>query len=509
MSDSSGGKKIEHYKSFPYSDARILLLTATVIIALAVYLVATSFYSSLNHSKKEVLNRLRAVAFTAAYLIDGDEHEALSTEYTLKDAITDASSNKTYQSMHQLLQMVQRANNLESPVYTIIFHPPDSTFRFVITSSEFPYYRHEYKNFPTELLTLAKTGGVLDVYEDENGMWLSAFAPIRNSKGEVVALLEADEHFEEFVRKAIKELLTNSLISLLIIIPFVYASIRFLALSLRKRELVRKALQEQNEEIQTQNEVIIKNQIALENANTLIQQQNNLLEIRVAKRTRELIKSNEELSQFLYHSSHDVQAPVATLKGLVALLPTAPVSEQKDIINHLQGTLEKMDRMIKTLQAIHRSKTKIIQRTEVVVLNAVEAIREKLNGCKPSHLKIGVEVSNPLVKTDPELFEIILTELIRNSIQYCRQESDAYIKISSYIAEQAYRIDIEDNGDGISSQFQSRIFHKFVRANDRSTGMGMGLKIVTIGVKRLGGSIHYVPTQRGCKFSIRLPVTVV
>lgn len=201
------------------ANSRLVAAVFTAILILIAYFVANSYYNSLAKSKAEVLERLRAIAFTSVWLINGDDHDSLANNLMSKDAIVSNTENRIYNILHATLKTVQQTNHLESPLYTIVYYARDSTFHFIGTSSDKPYYRHSYKNYPKDLLKNYKTGGVLDSYHDENGKWLSAFAPLKNSKGEVVALLEADENFEMFIAKANVVLLRNTLISLLIVWP--------------------------------------------------------------------------------------------------------------------------------------------------------------------------------------------------------------------------------------------------------------------------------------------------
>jgi signal transduction histidine kinase len=500
-------RESSRFRSFKQADTRLVLLIAASLVVLVGYLVFTTYRGAIQHSKTEVLNRLRAVAFTSAYLIDGDQHDSLVRRFKAKDAIRTNEDDAHYARMQSTLAMVQQANKLETPVYTLFFHTPDSTFRFAVTSSPYPYFRHVYRNYPKAMLEQLESGGVLDVYEDENGIWLSAFAPIRNRVGRVVALIQADEHFESFLGSARQELLTTVLLSLLLTIPFAFLLLRYVSVNLTKREEARKLLQEQNEEIQTQNEVIKKNQMALEKARAEVEAYSHTLEEKVKARTRALKKSNDELSQFLYHSSHDIQAPLATLKGLIALLPNdANVFSVRD---HLQRTVEKMDRIVKTLQAIHRVKTKKPDAQAIELESLFNQIVQKLNGAKPPELSWRNRVAGILLETDAEILELAMLEVIRNSFQYAHPQEIPWVEVTAFRDKNDMIIEVTDNGTGIPTDVQDRLFDVFFRGNDRSTGIGIGLKIAHIGLTRLGGKISSIPVLVGSKFRVQLPIDPV
>tara|TARA_B110000046_G_scaffold29074_1_gene30391 strand:+ start:71671 stop:71862 length:192 start_codon:yes stop_codon:yes gene_type:complete len=60
------------------------------------------------------------------------------------------------------------------------------------------------------------------VYEDESGYWLSAFGPIRNSEGEVIAIVQVENRFDEFLKEAREEIFFNIGLSLLVTLVIMF-----------------------------------------------------------------------------------------------------------------------------------------------------------------------------------------------------------------------------------------------------------------------------------------------
>ena len=112
-----------------------------------------------------------------------------------------------------------------------------SFFQFGVTSDPEPYFRHSYKNFPQILLDSMDVGSSIPSYESENGEWLSAFYPIKNSKGETVALLEADVEFTNFIYEVQSEYLNETLIALGVIVLMAFVLIPYSRKILREEEL--------------------------------------------------------------------------------------------------------------------------------------------------------------------------------------------------------------------------------------------------------------------------------
>lgn len=452
------------------------MLVSFGIIFLVVYFTVNNYYSILKKSKDEVLHKLMAISNTAALLIDGDAHEKLSKRYERKDAIIKTTQDSSYAKIQSMLAMISAVNHLSTPLYTIVFFTPDSTFHFISTSSETPYFRHSYKNYPKELLANIETGGILDSYEDENGKWLSAFSPIKNSKGEVVALLEADENFELFSKRAKITLLQNLMISFLIVIPFGFLLYNYISNTLAQQAAHRIILITQKEEIESKNE--------------LIENQKNELDKRVKERTAELNATNLELSNFLYHSSHDVQAPIATLKGLQSLACRELKDEMgKQYLKLLGETITKLERIIKTIKLVHEIKTTPLTLNQVNLHNCIIESMEQANVpiCKTS-----IDI-HPIIEiqTDKALLQTALKEIFKNCTQYCSLENSRPLKVLVVAekVEQQIKLSIEDNGEGIDPPTRKDLFAMFKRGHEKSTGIGLGLYIARTCLERINGGI--------------------
>jgi len=197
--------------------------------------------------KNNEITKLSTVAKTLSLQLDGDEYASFITSFTKKDTISVNNQNAVYLKYHTLLNKVAKINNIKSPIYTLT--KVEDHFEFIFTSAENPYYRHKYLHFPETLTLNYDNGGEISAYEDENGMWLSAFAPIKNAKGQTVGIVMVDIEFMEFIRKArnlaIQEMIVL-IISLLVIGYFIYVRIkRFLI----NEENVKLALESKNKEI--------------------------------------------------------------------------------------------------------------------------------------------------------------------------------------------------------------------------------------------------------------------
>ena len=483
-------------------NTRLLLALCIGIVALIGYFITTNYFTWLQKSKEEVLHRLMAVTQTGSIYIDGDAHERIANQYMAKDQLTQHDQDSAYLRLHGQLSRMKVENNLQTPLYTIVYYNRDSTFHFIGTSSDRPYFRHSYKNYPKDLITHFQSGGILDTYEDENGIWLSAFSPIRNKRGQVVALLEADENFERVVAKAKSELIKNSMISLAIIIPFGFMLVTYFSRTLKKQEQDQEMLLIQKEEIQTQNEEI-------KTQNDFIDRQNQELDQRVKDRTIELETANSELANFLYHSSHDVQAPIATLKGL----ETLALQETKEEItkNYLQLiglTVSKMERMVKTIQLVHSIKTTTPTIETIDLRQLIEDVYLQMP-LKNNHTRLNFEIAdNLIIANDASRLRTAVHELLKNTFQYNDSKVDLEIRITAKEINQQIVLKIEDNGVGLPVEAKEELFSMFKRGNEKSTGIGLGLYIAQISINTMKGRIEVVESAVGAVFKISLPKLV-
>lgn len=116
--------------------------------------------------------------------------------------------DRIYQLLHEALLEIKEQNNLNASIYTLFRE--DGNFYFGVNSESKAHFSYKYEHFPKELETNYKVGGSVDVYEDQNGYWLSDFAPISNSEGELIAVVQVYNRFDEFLAQAREEIFINS-----------------------------------------------------------------------------------------------------------------------------------------------------------------------------------------------------------------------------------------------------------------------------------------------------------
>lgn len=231
-----------------------------------------------------------------------------------------------------------------------------------------------------------------------------------------------------------------------------------------------------------------KNKILLEN-------QKKDLEKEVVKYSQDLIEVNNELKTLIYKASHEIRGPIVTIIGLSKL--GQEVAKQKDTQVYLQSVIEtghRLDETLRNLLTIMELKDKKLS-LEMVDAQEIQNILQLIESSYlNSNVAFEMEIDPDIhIKTDKGLFELILKNLIDNSIKYHDpQKTNPYVKIKiEEDADCGRKINVEDNGEGIRGEVSGKIFDMFYRGNKRSTGSGLGLFITKKVVEKLGGEISF------------------
>ena len=214
--------------------------------------------------------------------------------------------------------------------------------------------------------------------------------------------------------------------------------------------------------------------------------------VTLIEQNKKLKKINTELDRFIYSVSHDMRAPLASVKGLVNLYKVESEPENKDVyVNHIESSIARLDNY--TSDVVDFAKNTRTENTPVRInINEyLTNIYAQLEHLHPIN-KISCEVySNKIeeIITDQDRLGIILRNVISNSIKYSRRAADSYIKCEIEQIDAKNIIRVKDNGIGIEKSQMDKIFDMFHRGSEISDGSGLGLYIAKEAAAILGGSI--------------------
>ena len=228
----------------------------------------------------------------------------------------------------------------------------------------------------------------------------------------------------------------------------------------------------------------------------------------IENKNNDLELANKELDKFVYSASHDLRSPITSLQGLIEILKQEDDPEQvKSYLNMMQQVLTKQDQFIGDIIDYSRNKrTKIIN--ELVSLNEIieDAIEQHQYIEEVNRIEIHKEILLDKMQGDNLRLKIIVNNLLSNAIKYADLNKEKpFISIKTYDSNESCVIEIEDNGIGISEEFQSRIFEMFF-VTDNNKGTGLGLYIVKEAVENMNGNITVASKNTiGTKFTVTIP----
>ncbi|MFV5687832.1 PAS domain S-box protein [Flavobacterium sp. ZT3R25] len=212
------------------------------------------------------------------------------------------------------------------------------------------------------------------------------------------------------------------------------------------------------------------------------------------QKNKELIKTNTELDRFVYSVSHDLRSPLTSILGLISFIEEE--SQEADTLEHIimiRNSINRLDEFIKNILNYSRNNRmgleieKIsLQKTTVDIVDSLRSMKE----AKGIHFEIDIKEQQPFY-SDKLRFNTILENLISNAIKYHQKDkSGRYIKITGQSDHEKLQFSIADNGIGIASAHQTKIFDMFFRLSGNKDGSGIGLYIVKDTVGILQGTIQ-------------------
>ena len=199
--------------------------------------------------------------------------------------------------------------------------------------------------------------------------------------------------------------------------------------------------------------------------------------------SRELERSNEELEQFAYVASHDLQEPLRMVGSFLQLLQKKYTdkldAEANEFIYYAVDGAARMKRLIIDLLNYSRlNKDLVMQQVDLSV-----SIREALVNLTTSIIENDAVInfeSMPVLNADPSQMLQLFQNLIGNAIKYRKDQFTPIVNIRAHNEGTHWLFAIEDNGIGIEKQYADKIFILFKQLHDKAkyNGTGIGLAMV-------------------------------
>jgi PAS domain S-box-containing protein len=228
--------------------------------------------------------------------------------------------------------------------------------------------------------------------------------------------------------------------------------------------------------------------------------------------SEELMRSNQDLEQFAYAASHDLQEPLRTVKGHLQLLvrdhENRLDAEGEELINNAVDGVTRMQQLISDLFAYSRVGTR---GKEPTVVDCNAALDSAIRNLRSAIDESGTEIESgelPEVLADPRQMMELFQNLIGNAIKF-RTEEAPRVSISAGRTGDEWKFLVRDNGIGMDPQYAGRVFEVFQRLHTRDEfpGTGIGLAICKRIVERHRGRIWFESEiGKGTTFYFTIPV---
>ncbi|GHB53996.1 PAS domain-containing sensor histidine kinase [Persicitalea jodogahamensis] len=255
----------------------------------------------------------------------------------------------------------------------------------------------------------------------------------------------------------------------------------------------------------------------------LVRQRTQQLEASV----QELRRSNENLQQFAYVASHDLQEPLRKIQAFGDMLKKRyedQLGDGADYLNRMQSAAKRMSILIDDLLTYSRITTRQQATGDIlldgIINNALSNLELRVRDSRASIIAEPL----PVVQGDASQLTQLFQNLLSNAIKFQKPDIDPVIRISTTKvnaedipsavnlgreAKAYYRIDVTDNGIGFEEKYIDRIFEVFQRLHGKSqySGTGIGLAICKKVAVNHGGAISASSrVGEGATFSVYLPV---
>ena len=232
-------------------------------------------------------------------------------------------------------------------------------------------------------------------------------------------------------------------------------------------------------------------------------------------RTIRKLQTEEELkTNFTNNMTHELKTPIAVSYAAIDALLVAdqPTSKERrnKYLNIAKEQMEQLTSLVEQILSMSRKSNNNVELKieKIDLAQLVSGLTEKLILVADKKVDIETHFEVETIKADKLHLSNMLNNLIENGIKYSKNE--VQIKVSSYSKSNNVFLLVEDNGIGIDSKYQDRLFNKFYRVptgnRHNVKGFGLGLFYVKEMIEKHGGNVTVESRpEKGSVFSLKIP----
>lgn len=236
---------------------------------------------------------------------------------------------------------------------------------------------------------------------------------------------------------------------------------------------------------------------------------------------KQLRSFEEKRSEFLHIAAHQLKNPLAIIRFiLIGLLNEKKITKKVkerlgEALFQSESVINFFDDIIKIIKTEANNSS---VKKDYIDIDIEVIIKDVLNEFHELIIQKKIQINKhiggvmPTIKTDPVFLKIAIANLIDNAIRYSKNHSRVNILINE-VKDKLIEIKVQDFGIGIAHADRGRIFEKFFRglnAKDHSpSGTGLGLYLVQLAIKKIGGRIDFKSIfNKGSEFIIKIPTNL-
>jgi PAS domain S-box-containing protein len=227
----------------------------------------------------------------------------------------------------------------------------------------------------------------------------------------------------------------------------------------------------------------------------------------------QLKRTNEELQEFAYRTSHDLRSPLISSGKLLEItqkcLARGDHDNVDEYISMVRSSLKDLEELVTNILNLTKSSQQDIEYERCHILPLVNNSLHKLEHLRSDkNIDVRIDIDSQMyIKTDATNFVLVLENLLSNAIKYFDPAKNTnWVDISCKKTNDNYLLEISDNGLGFPLESRHKIFSMFSRFHPKTSfGSGLGLYMVNKIVGRLGGDIKLNCDDNCTRFIVTLP----
>jgi signal transduction histidine kinase len=241
----------------------------------------------------------------------------------------------------------------------------------------------------------------------------------------------------------------------------------------------------------------------------------------LTRTARQLREVNEKLTQisvqkdsFLSQISHELRTPMTSIRAFSEILAEGDLAGQKVSVygRIIHEEAVRLTRLLDDLLDLSVLENGTVQ-LNLGLANLGQMIDQAMAAASQTRPERAFDVQRHYaaeeihLRTDADRLVQVFINLISNARKYC-DAANPVLRIAVRQKSGRIVVDFIDNGSGIPKESQGLIFEKFARLTDqtRAGGAGLGLAICREVMANLGGTVSYLPGQKGAAFRVTLPL---